>query len=201
MKFLDEKFLLSLMTEAPSYVSQYPRINEYNVFSISKLSWNIKDQIDWKLGWRKVNHEWTNLRMAKGKIIHEYLQNKLDRYAGWAFEQERLIHIPYRWHNRPFTEIVLMGHIDGINYLTQEILEIKTSDYSDKIQSWHINQASAYWLAEIAISKIDHDTGIYKINSNGRLKILSLDEKLNGATEIYKRAIKCAQVLDGVKSQ
>lgn len=191
---------MHILTEAPSYESQYPDINQYNVFSISKLSFDPQEQIDWKKGWRSKSHIWANIRMAVGRIIHKHIQKGLAKSNEpnefWIFEHEVRLSLPYDWKTKPYKEIILMGHIDALNIIENEILEIKTSANSDAISEYHKIQAATYWFILKTHFAIDCRVVIVKINSDVILYELTNEDKVKYSAELINRAYQTAKELD-----
>ena len=191
---LTKSDLIRLLTDAKTYGSRYPKIKQYNVFSMSTISFSVDKQVAWKLGQNKEPNVWDNIRMAKGRILHEYIQTRLP--PSYQFEIEILLPIPYKWTNHPFHEILLLGHIDVINFKEREILEIKTSEYSNAIKDYHLIQASLYWLYYKIIRDENFEIHIAKLGSGLVFRTLSNYEKEHYAHLGIENALAVAKRLD-----
>ena len=142
-----------------SYEEMYPEINKPNVFSISTMAFDnwefppLMKQILWKTsGLRgEVPDDTDQMKQFRGTAQHEYFQERLvQRSIDWTREVEVRLHIPYKWKNlknedgTPCGEIILLGHADAVNFVSREILEFKTSDYSGRVEEYMGRQGGVY---------------------------------------------------------
>lgn len=206
--------------DGSSYEEMYPLIREPNCFSISTLAYKIQKQIDWKekqlAGLTKQDKDGKiSTKMFSGRAIHRFLQQGFMKESPyWQSEMELRIHVPYHWEHLPAItmtdqispdEIVVMGHIDLINFATNEIIEFKSSIYSDAITHYHRLQAGTYGHAmyEWVREAIDPDTRPFKVyisKVGGRAGVSEvLMEPLEmeyAYSDLINRAFYCAKKLD-----
>jgi len=209
-----QKFIVDIIrgNDGTSYEEMYPIINELNVFSISSLAYHIQKQIDWKMG--KKEHDTIrggkktiNTKMFKGRAIHEFIQKRfIDRSKHWNREVEVRIHIPYPWKNIEKNEIIILGHVDLINYVSREIMELKSSDHSSEVTHYHVLQAGTY--CKIITDKIREYKKdptypafrIFVVKIGGEegynMKLLSEKDVEEAYMDVVNRALLCAKKLD-----
>jgi hypothetical protein len=111
-----------LRCDREQYGQIHPKINDGNVFSISRLSStsDINELLNEKL--RLMNfansEQRLSVALSRGKAIHEFLQSRLVPY--WQVEKE----IIYKPLERNY---ILMGHIDAISITLRTIYDFKNT--------------------------------------------------------------------------
>lgn len=184
----------------PSYEKMYPYINQRNVFSVSTLAYKVEKQVDWKLSGKKENGK-INGVMFGGKAKHEFLlkrwQANTDHPEMRNLEQTLEFHIPYVWKNHPFNEIVLLGHVDGVDWLDGYFIELKTTDWGGpNITPYMILQAGAYGFMLHETFDRFYQPVIVKTNSEVTVKPLGWLDCIEQMDEMVRRAKETARLVD-----
>lgn len=206
--------------DGTSYEDMYPLIKEPNCFSISTLAFQVQKQLDWKqkqlAGLTKEEKDGkVSAKMFSGRAIHRFLEHAVMKESdAWQNEMELRIHVPYQWQHLPPIkmvdqvspdEIVIMGHMDLVNFSTNEIIEFKSSIYSDAITRYHRLQAGTYGhsMYEWAREVLNPDTKPFKVYISKVGGRKGVNEVLMGPREmeyaysdLINRAFYCAKKLD-----
>jgi len=166
-----------------------------NRMSISGLSIGIDYEIERKLGIHSETLK-EQISMFKGTAVHVYIQ-EIARKLGYTAEYRCYHRIPFHWHFVKFTDILLAGSIDLVNWEKKEIIELKSSDLSDRIENSHKMQLASY-VKMMELKTGEHFSGIIVKFGGEDITALELDhaEVDNLWLEILKRAKICAEDLD-----
>ena len=178
---------------------QNDRINHspVNRLSVSGLSFGIKYEIERKLGVKTETFK-DQLNMFKGTALHVHVQN-LAKSLGYSPEYRCYYSIPFEWNRLKFREIILAGSIDLIHWERREIIELKSSQYSDKIEQYHKIQLAAY-VNMMKFKTGNEFTGLV-VKFGGKdliLEELKSNESSELWGEILNRARLCASELDNL---
>ena len=166
-----------------------------NRLSVSGLSLGIKYEIERKLGVKTETFK-DQLNMFKGTALHVHVQN-LAKSLGYLPEYRCYYSIPFEWNRLKFREIILAGSIDLIHWERREIIELKSSQYSDKIEQYHKIQLAAY-VNMMKFKTGNEFTGLV-VKFGGKdliLEELKSNESSELWGEILNRARSCARELD-----
>ena len=166
-----------------------------NRLSVSGLSFGIQYEIERKLGLKTETFK-DQLNMFKGTALHVHVQN-LAKSLGYSPEYRCYYTIPFNWERLKFREIILAGSIDLIHWERREIIELKSSQYSDKIEHYHKIQLAAY-VNMMKFKTGNEFTGLV-VKFGGKdlvLEELKSNESSELWDEILDRARSCAKELD-----
>ena len=178
--------IVRTVVRGSSYQKMYPQIKNFNVFSISRLSWDWNKQVEWKLGKGKDEY---NPHMMVGRVVGQAVQNAFIKTdPGWNADQTVEIHLPFEWKRNNFNGIILLGHIDLVHHEKRNIIELKSSVYSSKISERALMQASAYWAGTLHATGKDYKTKVIKVFIPPKEKILKYNEKIQFANMLFERA-------------
>jgi len=167
------------------YARRNPEINEPNVFSVSTLSWDWHDQVRYKC--MKGNHikNDTNFDMFRGKAIHEYLQRRFVA-DGWVAEMKLSEYLDGIFVGDKHVRII--GHVDLYDPVMGILIELKSSQWSDKISQSYITQAGAYAVMLMNARFRVNAVHVVKINSKLTRYTLTPDDITNAYAAIVERA-------------
>ena len=174
---------------ADEYAAANPEINESNVFSVSTLAWDWKRQVEYKCKAGNHARAEVNYDMFRGKAIHEYLQRRFER-EGWIaeFKLSKYLDDVKVGDKR----VMIIGHVDLYHPDTGVIVELKSSQWSDKISESYVIQAGtyAYILHEMGLRVTN--VHVIKINSKLTRYTLSDSDVTRAYHEIVTRAALAA---------
>lgn len=167
-----------------------------NRLSISGLSFSAEQEVKRKLGEREETLK-DKLNMFRGTALHNHVQN-LVRNEGYTSEYRLYYSIPHRWHYMGFDRIDFVGVIDLLHEDLNEIIELKSSTSSDRIEDYHKTQLASY------VKMLEQKTGKkYRgiVVKFGNSEITSEEINEEDVQEywelIVRRAIQVADRLDG----
>lgn len=124
------------------YVLANPEINEVNVFSVSTLARSAGDQLYWKQNRQVAEKREVNFFMQIGNAEHEYLQKRLP--PTFTAEYKISYRIPFAWRNAPKDDVVVIGHIDAIDFTNKELHDYKTTWSSKDFMGTYKTQVGFY---------------------------------------------------------
>lgn len=120
----------------------YTRKIPLNRLSVGGLSFSVEQEIKRKLGEREETLR-DKLNMFRGTALHNHIQN-LVKEEGYISEYRMYYSIPHRWHYMGFEKIDLVGVIDLLHEQLNEVIELKSSTSSDRIEEYHKTQLASY---------------------------------------------------------
>ena len=163
------------------------------MFSVSTLAWDWRRQAEYKCrGGNHVRNE-VNFDMFRGKAIHEYLQRRFER-KGWIAEMKLSKYLDdIEVSGR---RVMIIGHVDLYEPERGIIVELKSSQWSDKIIDSHIVQAGAYAAMMREMTLKVSDVHVIKINSKVIRYTLSEDDIIRGYRTIIERARMAAHEIN-----
>lgn len=166
-----------------------------NRLSISGLSFSAEQEVKRKLGEREETLR-DKLNMFRGTALHNHVQN-LVKNEGYKSEYRLYYSIPHRWHYMGFDRIDFVGVIDLLHEDLNEIIELKSSTSSDRIEEYHKTQLASY------VKMLEQKTGkkysgIVVKFGNSEITSEEIDEAdvQNYWELIVRRAIQVADKLD-----
>jgi hypothetical protein len=186
-----------LCNKGEEYGTQFPEINEKNVFSISSLSWSANKQLFWKQANKDhLESKFLSLALTRGKAIHEFLQSRL--VGKYSFVSE----YPLMFKTDRYK---LIGHIDVVNFKQKQILEFKStiSEKGERFNQWII-QCGAYCKALEIETGFHFNGSIFCMNEFTKHLTeyqLSDVEIQNSWITILSRAEECYNKLYGVSER
>jgi len=182
------------------YEKSYPRIRMPNVFSISTLSYSMEKQLNWKLYGSKPFTPDADMRMFKGKAVHEFFQNRLEKDK-WISEFELLWTTPFKWQNYPYSTVCLQGHVDSLSWEHRAFLEFKSSA-SAVIPEWAKVQAGTYLsILNTAYPQPGFKGFVVVTNSVLKVHQITPHEAEAGFALVKARALSVAEELDRRKGE
>lgn len=126
------------LVEGKPYTKKIP----LNRLSVGGLSFSVEQEVKRKLGEREETLR-DKLNMFRGTALHNHIQN-LVREEGYTAEYRMYYSIPHRWHYMGFEKIDLAGVIDLLHEGMNEVIELKSSTSSDRIEEYHKTQLASY---------------------------------------------------------
>jgi len=184
---------LNKIITADEYAAANPEINDVNVFSVSTLAWDWRRQVAYKC--MKGNHmrDETNMDMFRGKAVHEFIQRRLV-VEGWAAEMKLSEYIDDAYVAGK--RVRLIGHVDLYEPKEGVIVELKSSQWSDRIVDSYVIQAGAY-AAMLRNMKLKVNlVYVVKINSKITTKVLFEEEIIHAYETIKERARLAANEIE-----
>ncbi|MEM0158998.1 MAG: PD-(D/E)XK nuclease family protein, partial [Thermoplasmataceae archaeon] len=128
--------------------------------------------------------------------LHNYIQS-LVKDLGYVSEYRMYYSIPHSWKYLGYDSIVLVGVIDLIHNQRKEIIELKSSTSSDRIEEYHKMQLASY-MKMLQILNGERFRG-YVIKFGGSdvaSEEVSWDVAESYWNTIVQRAHECANILD-----
>ncbi len=171
-----------------------------NRLSVSGLSFSVDQEVKRKLGLVEETFR-DKLNMLRGSALHSYVQN-LVKNQGYVPEYRMYFSIPYRWQYMGFESINLVGVIDLLHEERQEILELKSSTSSDRIEDYHKMQLASYM--KMMESKTGKQYSGYVIKFGGTDLVteeIPLSEAQRYWEILVSRAIECAKKIDAAMEE
>ncbi len=167
-----------------------------NRLSISGLSFSAEQEIKRKLGEKEETLR-DKLNMFRGTALHNHVQN-LVKNQGYQSEYRLYYSIPHRWHYMGFDRIDFVGVIDLIHDDLNEIIELKSSTSSDRIEEYHKTQLASYVkMLEEKSGKRYRGIVVKFGNSEITSEEIDDDDVQKYWDLIVRRAIQVADRLDG----
>lgn len=167
-----------------------------NRLSISGLSFSAEQEIKRKLGEKEETLR-DKLNMFRGTALHNHVQN-LVKNEGYQSEYRLYYSIPHRWHYMGFDRIDFVGVIDLIHDDLNEIIELKSSTSSDRIEEYHKTQLASYVkMLEEKSGKRYRGIVVKFGNSEITSEEIDDDDVQKYWDLIVRRAIQVADRLDG----
>ncbi len=166
-----------------------------NRLSVSGLSFSVDQEVKRKLGLVEETFR-DKLNMLRGSALHSYVQN-LVKNQGYIPEYRMYFSIPYRWQYMGFDSINLVGVIDLLHEERQEILELKSSTSSDRIEDYHKIQLASYMKMMEAKTGKQYSGFVIKF---GGTDLVTEEIPMSDAQKYWEilvsRAIECARKID-----
>ena len=171
-----------------------------NRFSIGSLSFDVEKEIQRKLGLVEETTK-DRLNMFRGTALHNYIQEMVKTY-GFEAEQRLYLTIPFQWEYMGFSDITLVGVIDLLHRGRKEMVELKSSTSSDKIEDYHKMQLASYMkMYSEKYGEKFHGTVVKFGGSDVIAEEVGWDQVEGYWSEIIKRSIYCAKKLDRIMSE
>jgi hypothetical protein len=142
---LNEQELYDLIFQAVTdsqYEKENPEIKDRYVYSASTLAYSAQKQLDFKLNGNPSLKIEANMRMMKGKAIHEFIQSrKCFESPDWISEFK--LENDYQYDS--VIQFTIIGHIDIYNYSEKSVIELKTTSHNTPyLTKYYVNQAGYY---------------------------------------------------------
>lgn len=171
-----------------------------NRLSVSGLSFSVEQEVKRKLGLVEETFR-DKLNMLRGSALHAYVQN-LVKNQGYVPEYRMYFSIPYRWQYMGFDSINLVGVIDLLHDERREILELKSSTSSDRIEDYHKIQLASYMKMMEAKTGTPYSGFVVKFGGSD----LVTEEIPHSEAQKYweilvSRAIECARKIDSAMEE
>lgn len=171
-----------------------------NRFSIGSLSFDVEKEIQRKLGLVEETTK-DRLNMFRGTALHNYIQEMVRKH-GFEAEQRLYISIPFQWDYMGFSDITLVGVIDLLHREKKEMVELKSSTSSDKIEDYHKMQLASYMkMYSEKYGERFHGTVVKFGGSDVTAEEVTWDQVDGYWSEIVKRSIYCARKLDKIMAE
>ena len=171
-----------------------------NRLSIGGLAYSVEQEIKRKLGEKEETLK-DKLNMFRGTALHNHVQY-LVKNQGYVSEYRIYYSIPHRWHYMGFESINLVGVIDLLHEAKREIIELKSSTSSDRIEDYHKIQLASYM--KMLQEKTGHEYSGIVVKFGGTA--IAAEEVTGGDVPDYwatvvRRAIEVADRLDQVMEE
>lgn len=171
-----------------------------NRFSVSGLSFSVDQEVKRKLGLVEETFR-DKLNMLRGTALHAYVQNMV-KDQGYIAEYRMYFTIPYRWQYMGFDTINLVGVIDLLHQERREILELKSSTSSDRIEDYHKIQLASYMKMMSEKTGVPYQGFVVKFGGTDLVTEEIPEQDVQKYWEILvARAIDCASKIDSAMAE
>jgi hypothetical protein len=166
-----------------------------NRFSVSGLSFSADQEVKRKLGLVEETFR-DRLNMLRGTALHSYVQSMV-KNQGYVAEYRMYFTIPFRWHYMGYENINLVGVIDLLHNDRREILELKSSTSSDRIEDYHRLQLASYMKMMSERTGQDYSGYVVKFGGTDLVTEEIPKEEVQHYWEtLVSRAMECARRID-----
>jgi hypothetical protein len=181
---LNEEELYDLIYNAVTdsqYEKENPEIRDRYVYSASTLAYSAQKQLDFKLNGNPSLKIEANMKMMKGKAIHEFIQSRKCFNEQWIKEYK----LENKYNYGSIEQFTIIGHIDIYNPLEKLVIELKTTSHKTPyLTKYYVNQAGYYAYCLYADAYVvvfsEKSFQVYK---------LSQDEIIEGHGKVFNNAV------------
>jgi len=166
-----------------------------NRLSIGSLSYSVEKEVKRKLGLIEETLK-DKITMFRGTALHNHIQS-LVKDKGYIAEYRMQYTISHKWKYLGYDTIVLVGVIDLMHNDRKEIIELKSSTSSDRIEDYHKMQLASYMKMMQLLHGERYRGYVIKFGGSDIIsEEVSWDMAENYWNQLLQRARECADALD-----